>query len=401
MISTTRLRSFVFSSRIARLGIRLLDFLYVALWKMVYTFNRLEGRGRALLGLGGGTALLEAPETRRGQRRRIRPRDKIKLVLNPIAGKGIALKVLPHLRRGFKRHGFDVEVLITERAGEARQDLWRIDRNVKAVVAVGGDGTLNEVINGVGDQRIPVALYAAGTGNCLSKEFHIPKHPGAFCEMVVRRKIQWMDVGQLTMGRLIQRRFLSFVGVGFDAHVVAELSKQRKGNIYLTAYTIPFYKVFRKYKFPPLHVEVDGVTACKKGSVVLVSNIKSYAVMTVAKHASPDDGLLDVFICKKPGRLQLIKYLWSVVTHTHSKYSDIIYLHGKRIRITSPGFDVPVQADGDPSGVLPVDIRVIPGALPFIIPEPEREGGAEGSYPPWEEGTDDRSPFPDENPPLP
>jgi YegS/Rv2252/BmrU family lipid kinase len=294
-------------------------------------------------------------------------KGKIKILVNPISGKGRGMKAIPALRAGFRELGFDVETIVTERAGQARQVCYALESNVSAVVAVGGDGTLNEVINGVGDQGVPIAVYSTGTANCIGKEYGIPTNPELFCRMVADGRTIALDVAEQTFGDA-QQRFHSFLGVGFDAQIVKELSKVRTGAITMTTYTRPILNALRDYNWPPVRVEVDGEEVCPAASFVIVSNISKYAVMQAAPDASGTDGLLDVCVFQKPGFLAMLRYAFWSFTGTHTNDRDVLYLQGKRVKLTSPETDVPVQIDGDNGGHLPVHVDIHENAVSFIVP---------------------------------
>jgi YegS/Rv2252/BmrU family lipid kinase len=276
------------------------------------------------------------------------------------------MKAIPHLRRGFRELGLDVETIVTERAGQAKQACWALEKNVAAVIAVGGDGTLGEVINGVGDQNVPIALYPSGTGNCLAKELKIPANPELFCRMVAEGRTIGFDIAESPTAH---RRFHSFCGVGFDAKVVEELSKERKGPIAMSMYGPSIMKALKGYDWPAIRVEIDGEEITRSAGLVLVSNIKSYAVMEVAGAAALDDGLLDVCIFQTRSWGAMIRYAIGAFTKTHTNDRDVLYVQGKRIKLTADRPNVPVQMDGDQAGTLPVEIVCKPSVVRMIVPD--------------------------------
>jgi diacylglycerol kinase (ATP) len=334
---------------------------------------RLSRRLALLEGSRGGSAsaVLNGPDAGKLSAR------KVKIIVNPISGKGMAMKAIPHLRRGFRELGFDVEVVVTERAGQAKQACWSLERNVSAIVSVGGDGTLSEVINGVGDQKVPIALYPAGTGNCLAKDLHIPKNPELFCRMVAEGRTIGLDIAEWPG----HRRFHSFCGVGFDAKVVEELSRHRTGAISMSTYTQPILNALKKYDWPAIRVEVDGEEITRSAGLVVVSNIKCYAVMEVAGAASLNDGLLDVCVFQTRSWRAMFRYALGAFTKTHTNDRDVLYVQGKRIRITADRPGVPVQMDGDNAGTLPVEVTCIPNVVRLVVPEPALMRGSSADNP--------------------
>ncbi|GIW72492.1 MAG: hypothetical protein KatS3mg102_2034 [Planctomycetota bacterium] len=216
----------------------------------------------------------------------------------------------------------------------------------------------------MGDQGVPIAVYSTGTANCIGKEFEIPRNPELFCRMIDDAHTITLDVAEV-VGR---RRFHSFVGVGFDAKVVEELAKHRTGAIVMSAYARPILTALRSYAWPKVAVEVDGEEVCREASFVIVSNIRNYAIMEAAPAALATDGLLDVCIFQKPGWFALARYALGAFTRTHTKDRDVIYVQGRRVRLSTAADGVPLQVDGDQGGYLPADLRVIPGAVRFVVP---------------------------------
>jgi YegS/Rv2252/BmrU family lipid kinase len=357
------------TSRVVATLLFLLELLQIGFTKLLKPFYDAEQRqarharlARQLMLLEGGPAGKVSNVLHGG---RARPSlRKVKIIVNPVSGRGAGLKAIPQLRVGLRELGYDVEVVVTERAGQGEEACYGLESNVAAVVAVGGDGTLNEIINGVGNQGVPIAVYSTGTANCIGKEFEIPRNPELFCRMIDEGYAVTLDVAEI-VGR---RRFHSFVGVGFDATVVEELSKVRTGAIVMSAYAKPIVSALRSYNWPKVAVEVDGEEICREASFVIVSNIRNYAIMEAAPAALATDGLLDVCIFEKPGFLAMARYALGAFTRTHTTDSDVIYVQGQRVRLSTGADNVPVQVDGDQGGYLPVDLQILPGEVRFLVP---------------------------------
>ncbi|RME70694.1 MAG: diacylglycerol kinase family lipid kinase [Planctomycetota bacterium] len=356
-------------NRIVALLVFVLQLLVLAFRRLLRPLYDAESRrarharlARQLLLLEGGPAG-KVSSVLHGSRARP-SRRKVKIIVNPVSGRGAGLRAIPRLRRGLRELGYDVEIVVTERAGQAEEACFGLESNVAAVVAVGGDGTLNEVINGVGDQPTPIAVYSTGTANCIGTEFEIPREPELFCRMIDEGCAVCLDVAEV-VGR---RRFHSFAGVGFDAKVVEELSKVRTGAILMSAYIRPILTALRSYKWPRVAVEVDGETIRSEASFVIVSNIRTYAIMEAAPAASATDGLLDICIFEKPGWLALARYALGAFTRTHTLDHDVVYVQGRHVRLSTAADRVPIQIDGDQGGYLPAELRVLPGAIRFLVP---------------------------------
>lgn len=288
---------------------------------------------------------------------------KYLIVANPISGMGLARKRAPRLLDALHREGYDAELIFTSGAGDARTIASNaVPSEVSCIVAVGGDGTLNEIVNGVGDKRIPISLFPAGTGNVLAKEYHFPFRIKNACRMLATRRIVDMDVAVVN-----GRRFILFAGAGFDAIVARELCLNRRGRITMLSYIFPTIRTFFKYPFTPLSVTVDGQSAGVATSV-LIANVHTYGgPFGFVRNADPADGMLDVCLMRGTRRIDLIRYVLSGIIRRNLDFADTQVVRGRNVTISASG-DVPVQADGDYIGELPVNVELLPGRLPVIVP---------------------------------
>ena len=285
------------------------------------------------------------------------------LIVNPISGQGRGRRNAPRLRALLARSGYEVELCQTSAAGAAR-DLaaQAVAGEIALVLAVGGDGTFSEVVNGLGDKGVPVALFPTGTGNVLAKEYRLPRTPEKACAMILRGRTKRLDVGALA-----GRRFGLFAGAGFDAAVAKRLHRSRRGPITMLHYAAPILGALAAYRAADISVAVDGVPAGRAASV-LVANVRSYGgPLGFVPDADPTDGLLDVCLLRGRARRDLVRYLWGGVRRRLLRYPDVTRVRGRVVELRSDD-DVPVQADGDYVGDLPARIEVLPARLPLIVP---------------------------------
>ena len=292
-----------------------------------------------------------------------RPVDsRVKLIINPIAGGGYGLKILPHVLRCLERRGIEVEVFRTQKKGDACEAA-RNSQNYKAIATMGGDGTFNEVINGAIGNDVPLGLIPLGTANVLARELRIPLDPIQAAHVIARGNTRRIDAGKAD-----SRHFFLMAGIGFDAEVVKVLEANRKGNISMATYAIPILKAMWNYKFPALDVEVDGKLIAEGAGFVFVSNTRRYTgPFVIANKAKVDDGLLDVFIFPGRNYLKLLKYTAGILLWIADRIKEVKYLQGKEIRVSSAD-EVSYQLDGDLGGPLPARFQVVPGALNIIVP---------------------------------
>jgi len=288
---------------------------------------------------------------------------RVVIIANPISGMGRTVRAVPRLRRALKALGIRARLRVTRRAGDGQLLAAALADGCDAVIAVGGDGTINEVVNGIAGRGIPFATFPTGTSNVLAKEFGLPSNVRAFAEMLANAKVTWIDTA-----RVGQRRFALFAGIGLDARVTRILSRVRKSTISLFHYVLPTLKVIREFDPPKLTVSVDGKVFADDASYCLVSNVRSYGgPFEIAWRADPTDGLLDVCVTLGRRRRDMLRYFWASVVRQLKDHGDVLYTRGRRISVTAAR-EAPYQVDGDFAGVLPMTINVQPRSLPLLGP---------------------------------
>lgn len=288
---------------------------------------------------------------------------KLKLILNPIAGGGYGLRILPRAVGLFENKGFEVDVFKTQSRGEAQIAAADADDRYSAVVAMGGDGTVNEVMNGVLGRDVPLGIIPLGTANVLARELRIPLDPIQACYVIAGGNTRKIDAGKTD-----HRHFVLMAGMGFDAEVVKRVESNRKGAISLVTYAVPILKTFWDYGFPELTVEVDGKRVAEGAGLVFVSNTRRYTwTLRITSLARVDDGLLDVCIFPCRDRIGFLKYTAGTLFWLAYRFSGVLYLRGREVTVTSPR-EVLYQIDGDLGGSLPARFGVVPQALPVLVP---------------------------------
>lgn len=235
----------------------------------------------------------------------------------------------------------------------------------RAVVAAGGDGTLNHVINL--QSRLPVFMFPLGNENLFSRQFHCCCDPAHAADVLAAGQTRLMDVG-----RAGERLFAIVASAGFDgdaAHRLALWRRQssqlrRVGNIH---YALPMLKSAWQYRYPLIEVDADGRKVT--GALCMVFNMPQYASrLPLAFDADPHDGLLDWVVFEKPGNVPLMRYAVSVWLKRHRQRSDVHYGRARRIALASSE-QVPLEIDGDAADFAPVTIEVVPDAIRVVVPQ--------------------------------
>src|SRR5271163_478809 len=234
-------------------------------------------------------------------------------------------------------------VRITNAPGEARALAEAAaGEGCERIVAAGGDGTINEVVNGIAGSRTALGLLPLGTMNVFATELGLPIGNLRKCWEVVEHG----QVKPIDLLRANDRHFVQLAGIGFDAQIVAATSFDFKKTLGPLSYIISATQIASK-KPPKLTVRGGGT---REGSFVMIGNGRYYGgPFVLFKSARIDDGLLDVLIFKNLGYLDIVRYFQAVMLGNHTALSDVEYFQAPQVRVTSTD-PVPVEADGDVIG---------------------------------------------------
>ncbi len=248
------------------------------------------------------------------------------------------------------------------------------------VVAVGGDGTLNEVVNGFFRNGAPLptssklAFVPLGTGGDFRRTLRIPLDPRQAVEVLKSGMVRRIDAGCVTFqtadGSTAIRHFINIADAGLPGEVVHRMGNGTK-RFGSAGYTLAGLRGLLTYKNQPMTVVIDGTThELPKAQQVVVANCQYYGGgMQMAPAASPTDGVFDVILVKDAGKLETIRGMGDIRTgkHLEREKPNIELMYGKRISVTSPA-KVRIDIDGEDPGFLPALFEIQPGAIEFITP---------------------------------
>jgi YegS/Rv2252/BmrU family lipid kinase len=284
-------------------------------------------------------------------------------IANPIAGRGAAPRQAAQLSGLLQGRGHTVECWITHGPGDAGRCARHAKDQFDRIAVIGGDGTLNEVVNGLPDPtRVPIAYLACGTGNMLGHELGLPRSVEAVADLAVGESVRRID-----LGRVGERRFLGNVGIGFDALVTEDLGRRRTGTLRYPGYALPILRVLARYREPRLTLCIDGGEPLN-GAFAVVSNLRNYGgLFALADRACCDSGRLVVCVFERARVRDLARYAVAALRARLPGLRGVRFETGRHVRVTSPE-SVPVQIDGDHSGATPVEIEVEPAAVPILVP---------------------------------
>jgi len=286
------------------------------------------------------------------------------LVINPKSGYGGSRLLLADLRAEVRRAGMELREYTTRGPEDATRYVRDLPGSASAVVVWGGDGTVNEIANGLAGTDVPLLPCRAGTENLLAKELRIPREPRKIIEILQSGQVVDCDVGIVN-----GRNFMLIIGVGFDGEVVRRLSISRSGHISHLSYFWPMWRTFWEHDFPRIRVVADGHEIFDDFGLAFVGNISRYAVgLRICRDARIDDGMLDlvVFSCKEQTALML-HAAWTLL-RMHPLKGNVVYRRVRHARIeTDP--PAATQIDGDVGPNTPLDISVADGRVKLIIPQ--------------------------------
>jgi YegS/Rv2252/BmrU family lipid kinase len=277
--------------------------------------------------------------------------------------------------------GLQYETALTTRPLEATEMAQRAVRESRpVVVAVGGDGTLNEVVNGFFHNGAPLptttklAMVPLGSGGDFRRTLRVPIDPKQAIEVLRSGMVRKLDAGCVTFqtadGGTATRHFINIADAGFPGEVVFRVNKGSKRLGSMT-YTVGGALSMLTYSNKPMTVVIDGEThELTKAQQVVIANCQYYGGgMQIAPSASPTDGVFDVILIKDAGKLETIRGMNDIRNGKHLDNGNpkIELMYGKRISITSPEA-VRIDVDGEDPGFLPALFEIQPGAIEFITP---------------------------------
>ena len=286
---------------------------------------------------------------------------RIKLIANPVSG-GDARPRIELARGALERCGAEVDLYLTGARGDARKAAAQaLTEGYDRVVAAGGDGTLNEVVNGISSPGLPIAFLPFGTVNVFALEAGIPKQLEAACALAVRGSARL-----ITLGSLNDEFFLLMVSAGWDAEAVAQVRTGLKKRIGRMAYAVSALEVFLRKAPAPLQI-ITAEGKHHSGFGVVISNCRHYGGRyVVTPKASMFSDELEVCLLRQGGRLAMVRFAINIALQRplHEPLVEFLTLSSVELK----GGFVAVQVDGDVAEPLPAKIEAVPRAVSMVLP---------------------------------
>jgi len=295
----------------------------------------------------------------------IRPGDRIAAIVNPQSGGGGYQRDVPLIFEALRGLGYSVAELETGGPGDAtRLAREAVAAGFDVVCAIGGDGTVNETVNGLAGSGTPLAIVPTGTVNVLAMELGIPLDPPDAVRLLEAPVVSWIDLGLAG-----DRYFGLMAGVGMDAAVVASLNPTMKKALKEAAFAVQGLANYLTREEPLIRVTSEERTV--EGYFAVFGNSSNYGgAFGITPLADMRDGLLDVCVLKDKSFLSTVWYWTAALINAHIKHPKVEYFRTERASIATveEGKEVLVQTDGEVAGKLPMECRVVPRALRVVVP---------------------------------
>jgi YegS/Rv2252/BmrU family lipid kinase len=285
------------------------------------------------------------------------------LIYNPGAGQGMKSDaVVSDVIREFEKYDIDMtpsptfaEISIPSMVQEI------LTHEPDLLVSWGGDGTTHEIVNGMFGKQIPIGLIPGGTANLLAKELNIPSSTNEAVRVIGEGKTT-----QISIGRANKRYFLLMVGIGFDSEVIRNVDWHLKRKVGYFAFGLAALKTAIDYKYPKITLRVNGSE--KECIFAVICNAREYAAFfRLAPDADISDEYLYIVLFKEAGLGSLIRYGLYAWQARHLTLKSVESFRVKTIEASGAG-EIPVQADGELIGYLPMKFEILPGALQIYSP---------------------------------
>lgn len=288
------------------------------------------------------------------------------VIFNPTAGSA-KQKRLQRVLDSLQDLGMTISLHATQCAGDATQIATRLAalNETELVIAAGGDGTINEVINGLSGSDMPLAILPLGTANVLAAEIGLGQKPQEIAQTIACAPIK-----PTLMGVANGRQFALMAGVGFDAGVVEKVDLNLKRKLGQGAYFITILMNWLRFKSHRYRVTVDGET--RFAASAIISRARFYGgTYVVSPKASLDSKGLEVCLFLEPGRWRALRQMVWLGLGRLDKLPDVEWLSGTSVEIEAAddlALNAPVQGDGDVIARLPLKIEMSESPLSLVRP---------------------------------
>lgn len=288
-------------------------------------------------------------------------------IVNPKAGKGKALKLIPEIEKILKELKEEYIIEVTKAPNHATElvKMYTSNSNYR-VYSVGGDGTLNEVLNGMVNSKSCLGVIPAGSGNDFIKS--------AYEEVIDKKDLKNIIIGRkerIDLAKINNKYFINISSAGMDAEVVSGARKLKKFP-FITggfAYVLSVLITICNFKSRQVVLEIDDVRLHEKITLIAFANGKYYGGgMKVAPFADLKDGNLDICIVNKLSRIKMFRFFPSLIKGEHDKIKEVSFKRCKRLKLKAKD-KISINIDGEVFETNNVEVELIPKGIEVIIPQ--------------------------------
>jgi diacylglycerol kinase (ATP) len=296
-------------------------------------------------------------------------------VVNPASGNGAAGKTWERTRELAADRGLEGDVLVTERAGHAT-DLAReaVESGARLIIAVGGDGTINEIVNGLvaaARPEVELAVVPRGTGDDLARTFGIPTDIETALAVAAKGQARPVDVGRATYAvddGTAERYFANFAGAGISGAIARRGARTSRRLGAKAAYMWATATVFIRWSSVPMRIELDGeVREGPMFEVVISNGMYAAGGMKIAPDARPDDGFFDAVLIGDVSKADFVTTFPKIYRGTHTSHPKVDVVRASTIAVDASQ-PLPVVLDGEQPGTTPARFEIVSRALKLRVP---------------------------------
>ncbi|MBI5572059.1 MAG: diacylglycerol kinase family lipid kinase [Desulfomonile tiedjei] len=285
------------------------------------------------------------------------------IIGNPLAGRGSSEKIIREFAREVERRGHRAETFVSAMPEDMGMRASQVDSGFDRIVVAGGDGSIHQVLNALPDpSQIPILHLPTGTANMMAEDLGLPRSIKELARLLDHGIVRRIDMG--LVGR---HRFILVAGAGVDGLVTKEIEETRGKAYGYGDYVGPFCRVLYRHRPLELTVRVDDGEPVT-GTNVIVLNVRHWGGCFVfSEEARLDSGRFEVCVFHSHARFAPLRYCAAGFLGLASRLRDVTRLSGRHIRIDGAQ-PTPVELDGDYFGTTPLDIELVPAAVPVIAP---------------------------------
>lgn len=290
---------------------------------------------------------------------------RARIIYNPTSGRELFRKELPEVLQRFEKAGYETSAHATTCEGDAVQAAKSaVKRKFDVIVAAGGDGTINEVINGMAEaqDRPKLGIIPAGTTNDFARALSIPRDIKKAVDIILQGKTMPLDIGKAN-----DQYFMNIAGGGELTELTYDVPSRLKTMLGQLAYYMKGIEMLPFLKPVRTKIEYDGKVFVDDIMLFLISNTNSVGGFEkLAPNAKPNDGYFDLIILKKTNLAEFIRIATLAIRGAHLDDKHVIYVQAKEIKVT-PEDKMQLNLDGEYGGLLPGKIVNLKQHISFFV----------------------------------